>query len=165
VSSKEKISKHDYVIKCKKAAAQGNVVAQNTLGYLYLNGQGITSDYAKAAQWFQKAAEQGYSAAQYNLSIMYKLGQGVEKNTAEALMWLKAAAHKGHTEAQVNLGNQYYQGTDCEQDYVNATMWWLIAQQNSQIDIEHQKEAAQKKMSPQQISDAQRLATAWHAKV
>lgn len=40
-------------------AAQGDANAQNNLGVLYFEGQGVPQDYAKARQWFEKAVTQG----------------------------------------------------------------------------------------------------------
>ena len=42
-----------------KAAEQGNVIAQNNVGYMYETGQGIAKDREKALEWYQKAAAQG----------------------------------------------------------------------------------------------------------
>jgi len=157
------MSKYDYVIKCQKAAKQGNVIAQNTLGFLYLNGQGVTSDYKEAVKWFRKAAEQGYPAAEYNLAIMYKLGQGVDKDLVESLNWLQSAAAKDYADAQSSLGNMYYQGEDLEVNYVKAYMWWLLAEVNGAKDIDHNKQAVAEKMSQLEIAEAERLAKAWQS--
>jgi hypothetical protein len=53
-------------------------VAQNNLGWMYLNGKGVAQDDAEAAQWYRKAAEQGFADAQNMLGWMYQNGQGVE---------------------------------------------------------------------------------------
>ena len=60
-------------------AEQGDAKAQNNLGAMYANGQGVRQDYAEAFRWFRQAAEQGYVKAQYNLGVMYNNGQGVAK--------------------------------------------------------------------------------------
>ena len=164
VSNSEQISQQDYVKKCKKAATKGNVVAQNTLGFLYLNGQGITQDYKEAAKWFRNAADRGYSAAQYNLAIMYKLGQGVEQSHPESIKWMQLAANQGYADAQYNLGNMYYQGLAVMQDYEMAYMWWLLAEQNGAKDTEHNKSEITKKMTASQVNNAQLLAREWHVK-
>lgn len=161
MSQSEQMSKHDYVIKCKNAASNGNVIAQNTLGYLYLNGQGITSDYKEAANWFRMAAEQGYDAAQFNLAIMYKLGQGVEMDQDESIKWLRLAADNGHTDAQYSLGNIYFQGNGLEQDYVRAYMWWTLAEKTGEKDVSNNKQAAEKKMTKTEVHDAEKLAKEW----
>ena len=56
------------------SANAGYASAQNKLGYMYINGEGVTKDYAEAFKWFRKAAEQGNERAQ-NL-FMIKNGQG-----------------------------------------------------------------------------------------
>jgi TPR repeat protein len=38
-----------------KSAEQGYVIAQNNLGVMYANGQGVHKDYAKAIKWYRKA--------------------------------------------------------------------------------------------------------------
>ena len=51
----------------RKAADQGNAIAQYNLGWMYENGRGVVQDDAEAMQWYRKAADQGYAAAQYNI--------------------------------------------------------------------------------------------------
>ncbi|MEQ9447390.1 MAG: hypothetical protein RLN70_00605, partial [Rhodospirillaceae bacterium] len=41
--------------KFQKAADQGNVTAQDSLGVMYANGEGISRDYLQAYMWFQIA--------------------------------------------------------------------------------------------------------------
>lgn len=43
----------------RKAAEQGDAVAQRKLGYRYGNGIGVKQDHAEAFKWYRKAAEQG----------------------------------------------------------------------------------------------------------
>ncbi len=52
----------------RKAADQGNADAQNNIGTLYRNGQGVKQNNAEAKVWFQKAADQGLQVAMDNLS-------------------------------------------------------------------------------------------------
>jgi TPR repeat protein len=96
--------KQDYVEAARwyrKAADQGHAGAQNNLGYMYCQGQGVPQDYAEAARWFRKAADQGDAEAQYNLGIMYDQGQGVPQDYVQAHMWLNlAAAHSNGADQQ-----------------------------------------------------------------
>ena len=48
---------------CAKAAAQGNVNAQYSLGDFYERGVGVAQDCKTAAAWFAKAAAQGDTVA------------------------------------------------------------------------------------------------------
>ena len=67
-----------------KAAEQGNVTAQLTLGLRYAKGEGVPQDYEEAVEWYRKAAEQGVADAQLNLGVMYGNGQGVTQDDKEA---------------------------------------------------------------------------------
>ena len=57
------------------AADQGYADAQNNLGVMYDQGQGVPQNYAEAVKWYRLAADQGDAAAQYNLGVMYDKGQ------------------------------------------------------------------------------------------
>ena len=64
----------------RKAAEQGNATAQNNLGILYHEGQGVAKNDRVAADWLSKAANQGNASAQYNLSELYAHGEGRPRN-------------------------------------------------------------------------------------
>ena len=68
-------------------ADQGNADAQNNLGFMYLQGQGVPKNGAEAAKWFRLAADQGYASAQYNLGVLFGSGLGVPQNYGEATKW------------------------------------------------------------------------------
>jgi uncharacterized protein len=55
----------------KPLAAQGNAAAQDFVGVMYANGQGVPHDYEEAAKWFRIAAEKGDAHAATNLGSMY----------------------------------------------------------------------------------------------
>ena len=79
-------------------AEQGNVFAQNNLGVMYKNGQGVLQDYKEAIKWYRLAAEQGNASAQFNLGVMYKNGYGVTQDYARAHMWYNLASAAGGSE-------------------------------------------------------------------
>ncbi len=83
-------------------AEQGDAGAQNNLGYLYANGQGVPQDYKQAMRWYTKAADQGYANAQYSLGAMYANGQGVPQDNVYAHMWFNLAAASGNERASKN---------------------------------------------------------------
>ena len=70
----------------KPLAEQGFASAQTNLGVMYLNGQGVLQDYAKAVKWYRLAAEQGHATAQYNLGLTYGRGLGVPLSNVKAHM-------------------------------------------------------------------------------
>ena len=83
----------------KKLAAQGDAIAQYSLGFMYYDGQGVKQNYTQAFKWFEKAANQGYAAPQYNLGFMYGNGQGVKRSAGAAIVWYQSAANHGNTQA------------------------------------------------------------------
>ena len=64
----------------REAAMMGLSEAQNNLGVMYKDGQGVAQDYAEAVRWFKEAAEQGNVLAQSNLEWMYQSGSGVAQD-------------------------------------------------------------------------------------
>ena len=81
--------------------------AQNHLGEMYLNGDGVSQDYTQARKWFEEAADDDLwhndAQAQYNLGIIYRDGLGVPEDSEKAIEWLRKAAEKGHEEAKIQL--------------------------------------------------------------
>ena len=82
-------------------AEQGNANAQNNLGLMYVNGQGVLQDYAEAVKWYRLSAEQGNADAQRNLGSMYEYGDGVLQDNVTAHMWYNIASANGHETAGV----------------------------------------------------------------
>ena len=80
----------------KPLAEEGNAVAQNNLGVMYNNGNGVPQDYEEAVRWYQLAAEQGDAKAQGNLGVMYAFGNGVMKDYVYAHMWGNIASMNGN---------------------------------------------------------------------
>ena len=87
----------------RKAAQQGDPIAQFHLGWHYQYDPDGTKDEAEAVKWYCKAAEQGHEDAQFNLAICYESGIGVAMDTIEAVKWYRKAARQGHDTAQSNL--------------------------------------------------------------
>ena len=63
----------------KIGAESGDSMAQNNLGTMYQNGQGVAQDYAEAVKWYRKAAEQGEAEAKINIEEMTEKGIGNSK--------------------------------------------------------------------------------------
>jgi len=54
----------------RKAADQGNAIAQQNLGVSYANGEGVPQDYVSAHMWFNLSAAQGDANAIKNRDII-----------------------------------------------------------------------------------------------
>jgi uncharacterized protein len=153
-------------------ADEGDAAAQNGLGFMYANGQGVPQNYAEAMKWYHKAADQGNATAQTNLGFEYAEGRGVPQDYSEALKWWRQAADQDDPKAQYNLGVMYDAGRGAPQDYVQAHMWLTLATSRFLAASEEEKlDAASKyrdivaaKMTPAQIDEAERLAREWQPK-
>ena len=81
---------------------------------------------------------------------------------ATALRLLRPLAEQGFADAQYNLGFLYDQGEGVTQDYVLAHMWWdLAAARGNENAAINRDDLAAHKMTPDQITEAQRLAREW----
>ena len=152
-----------------KAAEQGNAEAQYNLGLMYRKGRGVPWDDAEALQWYRKAAEQGYAKAQHNLGVMYRKGRGVPQDDAEAVKWYSKAAEQGDAFAQFNLAFMYKNGQGVPQDYAQAHMWYNLAASSFPPGAKRDKAVKNRgivaeKMTPAQISEAEKLAREWKPK-
>lgn len=95
----------DYALALSKfheAAEAGIAYAQNNLGVMYQNGQGVPQNHTEAVKWYRMAAEQGAAEAQSNLGFMYSNGQGVPQNHVMAYVWESVAAAQGNETAKKN---------------------------------------------------------------
>lgn len=75
----------------RKAAENGNPLAQYKLGCYYAGQFGLLKDEAQAFDWKMRAAQAGYSLAQHDVALMFYKRQDYT-NTA---LWLRAAADQG----------------------------------------------------------------------
>ena len=75
-------------------------------------------------------------------------------------------AEQGEARAQYNVGLMYANGRGVPQDYVLAHMWWNLAGSNGVKEVEAfsavvNRNIVEKRMTPSQIAEAQRLARNW----
>ncbi|HNL81153.1 MAG TPA: tetratricopeptide repeat protein, partial [Agitococcus sp.] len=76
----------------RKAAEQGEIDAQYSLGEMYRDGaDDFMQDNTKAVEWFIKAAEQGNISALNHLGDMYWDGIGVTKDIIKVTELYKKA--------------------------------------------------------------------------
>lgn len=149
-------------------AERGDTNAQNSLGVMYNNGIGVTTNHAEAARWYRLAAERGDTAAQSNLGVMYYNGQGVATNYAEAAKWYRLAAEQGNAYGQNMLGFMYGNGEGVAQDRVQAYKWLELAATllpasdaaNRKIAVEN-RDLVATLMTPAELAEAQRLVREW----
>ncbi|KAF8948739.1 hypothetical protein BGZ46_005311 [Entomortierella lignicola] len=110
-----------------KAASQGHIESQHTLGCMYCNGRGVSQDYSEALVWYQRAADQGNINSLCKLGYMYENGFGVDSDYSKALEFYWVAANQGDAEAQSHLGSMHHNGSGTPKDTSYAVEWWLKA--------------------------------------
>lgn len=77
-------------------ATRGQAWAQNNLGNLYLNGNGVEQDDDQARIWFEKAAAQNDPGGEINLGQLYQNGYGVSAvDRARAAHLYRKAGEQG----------------------------------------------------------------------
>jgi TPR repeat protein len=84
----------------RKAADQGDAVAEFLLGNQYANAKGVLQDHSEAMFWFHRAAEQGHPVAKLYLGVMYTEGRGVPQDYVRAHMWISLSAAQGEKSCQ-----------------------------------------------------------------
>ena len=85
------------MLQYRKAADQGYAFAQNNLGAMYENGQGVAKDYAQAVVWYRKAAAQGIELAKANLKRLSAQDAAGPPASADQGNWFETyvVAHGG----------------------------------------------------------------------
>ncbi len=122
-------------------------------------------DYATAVKIMRPLAEQGFAPAQLVLGILYaERGGGIPQDYAVAAKWFHLAAEQGQAEAQANLGYKYQAGKGVPKDYVLAYLWYNLAAARENPFAADNRDELVKRMTPDQIAEAQRMAREWMAK-
>ncbi len=178
-----------------KMAEQGGSMANTAkvlLGAMYRDGEGVPRDYQKALKYFREVAEQdadGNEWGQLELGRMYKEGKGVTQDYDEAIKWFRKAiakygnsiaqkqlyatqelkwrkeAEQGDSEAQLNLGIMYEKGQGVTEDYIEAYKWYILSGAQGNEVATKLRGSLQKKMSAEQVGEAQKLAKELKAKI
>lgn len=94
----------------EKAAVEGNAYAENELGAIYFEGDGVTRNPRLAADWWEKAARRGNVEAECKLGKMLMEGKEIPRDTERGRSWLEHAADEGNPQAQYLLGKMYLDG-------------------------------------------------------
>ncbi len=117
-------------------------------------------DPAAAVRELRPLAERGNAEAQFNLGSLYYQGWGVPQDYKEAAKWLRKAADQRHVFAQVTLGTIYADGVKgvIPKDYPQALMWFIFAASQGDLEAIRLRDSMAMRMTPAQITEAQRLA-------
>ena len=114
-------------------AVQGNPVAQNNLGVMYLDGKGVPQNMSEAVRYLSLAAAAGSSLGQNNLGGLYREGKGVPRDYVLAARWFTASAGQGNAAAMYNLGLMYEMGQGMKAEPFHAYMWYALAAETNTV--------------------------------
>ncbi len=104
----------------KPCADSGHPRAQNLLGMMYLNGDGIEKNEKVGFGYIEKSALQAYPAAEFNLGRLYKEGVGCELDYKKALEWFQVSAEHGNQRGFYSIGYMHMKGLGTGQSYPKA---------------------------------------------
>jgi len=130
------------------------------LGSRYFNGEGVAKDYQQARKWYEAAAAQNYTPAMNALATMYLDGAGVDRDPAIAAQLFTQGAELDDATSQFDLAQLYARGAGVPRDPVAAYKWLLLASLNGHPKGDTALQQYAPGMSPADIAEAQRQATA-----
>lgn len=149
----------------RSAAERGDVESQRNLAWAYLEGRGVHKDSAMAVRWWRRAADRGDSSAQNSLAWMYFNGEGIAQDSGAAVRWWKLAGTQGNAPAQDSLGWAYFNGVGATADAVLGYAWTNLAAGQGIERARINRDAFEKSMTAAQVSQAQKLSSAWKAEI
>lgn len=103
-----------------RACDGGNAFACGALGGMYIDGEGVSANGARAAGPLAKACDAGVAAACGRLGMLYNNGNGVASKKAMAFKLLSGACSQSHMESCYNLGRLYESGQGIAQNLAQA---------------------------------------------
>jgi len=107
----------------RRAAEHGLAPAQNTLGVLLSNGDGIRKNVDEALSWLRRAFRAGDACAAQNIAITYRqIG-----DLRTAVKWFRKSADAGDGDALIQLGIHYYWGKGVRKNPKTAVRCFRIA--------------------------------------
>src|ERR1700722_13362809 len=119
-----KKSPQDAALWYRKAAQQGNYLAQRRIGEMFEFGEGVPPDHEKALEWIRKADVFGPNAA-LSIAKKHEGGRGYPKDLKRAEEWYLLSADRGFAEAQNELG-EFYEACG-DQHIADALHWYQAA--------------------------------------
>lgn len=123
-SGNEAFSRGDYSValaEWRQAANDGDVRAINSLGFMYLNGIGVSYDAVTAVKYFKQAVDDfSDPMAMTNLGWLRVTGEGVEQDLASGVRLLQAASRESVPAALYYLAILYQSGYGVDRDLVES---------------------------------------------
>ena len=142
-----------------RAAASGHAMAQFKLGLIRQFGTVGEPDLVEARRLYGLAAAQGLTEAGYNLAVMLQDGAGGPVDHARARDLFEATARAGFGLAFLHLARLAGDGDD--PDLVRSLAWALLAERAGVTAAEAFGDTLRQSLTPEQVRQAEDLASAW----
>jgi TPR repeat protein len=152
----------------RQASDKGSTIALLGIGLLYENGEGVDSDYDKAAGYYQKAIDAGFPLAFGYLADLYNEGNLGDPDPVKAIDLYRKGADAGDFSALNQLGIFYQWGRGVAKDVKQAETLFrrAIASGHADVAAEGKNDLAWLWMKTgTNLADAFTLATAAVAEV
>ena len=120
-----------------RAAELGDGNAEADLGYYYLTGFSLPTNYLAAAYWLDQAMAHGFQGLHYPDEASYDFGAAITMAGAIpnadviACPWFREPAIHGRQHAQIALARCYYEGSGTPKNVAYAQYWLARAARNS----------------------------------
>ena len=101
--------------------------AHYTLGFMYLDGIGVTEDHNEAQRFFDLFGADGNRDEKFQVGLAYYFKLD---NPQKEFEWFSSAAELGHPIAQTIIGNMYNDGIIVPKDLELALKWLKLAVEN-----------------------------------
>lgn len=127
-------------------------------------GAGLSVESPRLRE-ISRRAEEGDAQAQYRLASMYSTGDGAPQSMDSAARWYLAAAEQDHEMAAYKLAFLYLRGRGVpRKDFVQAYRWFSVSAGLGVGDARNWRDKIRKKMTEEEIAEAERLIDDWSAR-
>lgn len=148
----------------KRAADQGDPIAQFNMGYAIDIGLQDSSRQVEAYQWYLLSALNGFPRAQFQVgNIHSEENENAMFDLDQAKYWYKRAAMQGYKGAQSELAALYYQDKN-DIDGLSIAYFWAIVSKNKSTNIVEIIEQAGQQLNSTTIESIRSSARRWRSR-
>jgi TonB family protein len=140
----------------RRAADKDFGPALYEIGVMNVRGEGVARDTEKGLRLLRKASELGSVQAQYFLGGEYETGGMVAPDAEQARHYFRLCAAAGQLMCQFRLAKLMLAVPD-RSDYVQAIAWLQLAAEKGHVESKQMLAVEKPKMTPEQVTEADRL--------
>lgn len=137
------------------ASLKGDAHPSYQAGEIFLRGDLVGTNVAKAVKLLTVAAREGHPDAMNRIGELWEQGASGEPDAAEALKWFRRAAYRNSFLAQVNLARCLETGVGTAADLVEACAWSRVAAEAGSGEARQKRDELAAKLTPEQAKMAE----------